>query len=215
MRQICMYFARRVMSYQGIYSLHPTSANGPIPQIRAGTILEIWHCVRAQLLADRVPIERLKAFRPVQLARICRSQSLTFWHPSHLEDLPPWRYDPAQDGYEAYQDDPKETASIFQKSSPLSNSENNEGCEADESALTAATKSEELFEWPSDDVRYMSSTFSGVLDPELKASTLPEEQLEILLARVGPSEWQASMGPKVRGTWNLHHALADHPLDFF
>ncbi|RYP53982.1 hypothetical protein DL768_001132 [Monosporascus sp. mg162] len=135
--------------------------------------------------------ERLKAFGLVQLARIYGSQSPTFWHPSHLEDLPPWRYDPAQDGYEAYQDDPKETASMSQKSSLLSNSENNEGCEVDESALTAATKSEELFEWPSDDVRYkaLSSTFSGVLDPELKASTLPEEQLEILLARVGPTQF--------------------------
>ncbi|RYP35222.1 hypothetical protein DL767_003888 [Monosporascus sp. MG133] len=191
MRQICMYFARRVMSYQDICSLHPTSANNPVAQIRARTILEIWYCVRAQLLADRVPIKRLKAFGPMQLARIYRSQSPTFWHPSHLEDLPPWRYDPAQDGYEAYQDDPKKTASMSQKSSLLSNSENNEGCEVDESALTAATKSEELFEWPSDDVRYkaLSSTFSGVLDPELKASTLPEKQLEILLARVGPTQF--------------------------
>ncbi|KAI0107229.1 polyketide synthase [Nemania sp. FL0031] len=29
------------------------------------------------------------------------------------------------------------------------------------------------------------------------------------------SQWQAVMEPKVRGTWNLHHALVDHPLDFF
>ncbi|KFA54731.1 hypothetical protein S40293_00720 [Stachybotrys chartarum IBT 40293] len=34
----------------------------------------------------------------------------------------------------------------------------------------------------------LSSTFSGILDPELKESTLPEEQLEILLARVGPTQ---------------------------
>ncbi|KAI0975966.1 hypothetical protein F4678DRAFT_457324 [Xylaria arbuscula] len=29
------------------------------------------------------------------------------------------------------------------------------------------------------------------------------------------SEWQAVIGPKVRGTWNLHYGLADHPIDFF
>ena len=29
------------------------------------------------------------------------------------------------------------------------------------------------------------------------------------------AEWNATVGPKVRGTWNLHHALADHSLDFF
>ncbi|KAI0377169.1 polyketide synthase [Hypomontagnella monticulosa] len=29
------------------------------------------------------------------------------------------------------------------------------------------------------------------------------------------SEWQAAIGPKVRGTWNLHHTLADQSLDFF
>ncbi|TGJ84458.1 hypothetical protein E0Z10_g4330 [Xylaria hypoxylon] len=172
MRQICMYFALRVMSYQGICSLHPTSANDPVPQIRAGTMLEIWHCVRAQLLADR-PVSDV--LTPISLRR---SSS--------------WRYGPAQDGYEAYQDDPKETASIFQKSSPLSNSENNEGCEADESALTAATQSEELFEWPSDDVRYkaLSSTLSGVLDPELKASTLPKSNWKFCLRGILRSHYQ-------------------------
>jgi aryl carrier-like protein len=29
------------------------------------------------------------------------------------------------------------------------------------------------------------------------------------------SEWNGTLGPKVRGTWNLHEALADQPLDFF
>lgn len=29
------------------------------------------------------------------------------------------------------------------------------------------------------------------------------------------SDWNATVGPKVRGTWNLHEALADQPLDFF
>src|SRR5690349_4595988 len=29
------------------------------------------------------------------------------------------------------------------------------------------------------------------------------------------SEWEATVGPKVRGTWNLHEALTDQPLDFF
>ncbi|KAJ3577384.1 hypothetical protein NPX13_g3183 [Xylaria arbuscula] len=29
------------------------------------------------------------------------------------------------------------------------------------------------------------------------------------------SQWQAATRPKVQGTWNLHHGLADHPLDFF
>jgi len=29
------------------------------------------------------------------------------------------------------------------------------------------------------------------------------------------SEWNAALGPKVRGTWNLHHALTNQPLDFF
>ncbi|KAL1838185.1 hypothetical protein VTJ49DRAFT_2966 [Mycothermus thermophilus] len=29
------------------------------------------------------------------------------------------------------------------------------------------------------------------------------------------TQWDSTVGPKVRGTWNLHHALADQPLDFF
>ncbi|KAL2194238.1 polyketide synthase [Corynascus similis CBS 632.67] len=29
------------------------------------------------------------------------------------------------------------------------------------------------------------------------------------------SQWNATLGPKVRGTWNLHEALANEPLDFF
>ncbi len=29
------------------------------------------------------------------------------------------------------------------------------------------------------------------------------------------SQWNGTLGPKVRGTWNLHEALADQPLDFF
>ncbi|KAL2163841.1 hypothetical protein VTH06DRAFT_5900 [Thermothelomyces fergusii] len=29
------------------------------------------------------------------------------------------------------------------------------------------------------------------------------------------SQWDSTIGPKVRGTWNLHHALAGQPLDFF
>jgi aryl carrier-like protein len=29
------------------------------------------------------------------------------------------------------------------------------------------------------------------------------------------SKWNATVGPKVRGTWNLHDVLADQPLDFF
>jgi aryl carrier-like protein len=29
------------------------------------------------------------------------------------------------------------------------------------------------------------------------------------------SEWNGTIGPKVRGTWNLHEALAGQPLDFF
>lgn len=28
-------------------------------------------------------------------------------------------------------------------------------------------------------------------------------------------QWNATVGPKVRGTWNLHDVLADQPLDFF
>ncbi|KAI1359407.1 polyketide synthase [Xylaria arbuscula] len=28
-------------------------------------------------------------------------------------------------------------------------------------------------------------------------------------------QWQAATRPKVQGTWNLHHGLVDHPLDFF
>ena len=28
-------------------------------------------------------------------------------------------------------------------------------------------------------------------------------------------DWATASLPKVEGTWNLHHALADHPLDFF
>ncbi|EAQ91853.1 hypothetical protein CHGG_00088 [Chaetomium globosum CBS 148.51] len=29
------------------------------------------------------------------------------------------------------------------------------------------------------------------------------------------AQWNATIGPKVRGTWNLHDVLADQPLDFF
>lgn len=29
------------------------------------------------------------------------------------------------------------------------------------------------------------------------------------------AQWNGTLGPKVRGTWNLHEALADQPLDFF
>ncbi|KAJ8129107.1 hypothetical protein O1611_g4528 [Lasiodiplodia mahajangana] len=121
-------------------------------------------------------------------------------HLYHLEDLPPWRYGPAQDGYEAYQDDQKETASIFQKSPLAGNSEKNEGCETDGSALTAATISKELFEWPLDDVQYksLSSTPSRVLNPELKTPTLPGEQKEIPLARVGLT--QSSSTPNIDPT---------------
>ncbi|KAK4150451.1 putative polyketide synthase [Chaetomidium leptoderma] len=35
------------------------------------------------------------------------------------------------------------------------------------------------------------------------------------LANMKWSEWEATVGPKVRGTWNLHEALTDQPLDFF
>ncbi|KAJ5424596.1 Acyl transferase/acyl hydrolase/lysophospholipase [Penicillium cf. griseofulvum] len=36
-----------------------------------------------------------------------------------------------------------------------------------------------------------------------------------LFLQMSHDEWEAALAPKVTGTWNLHHATAQHPLDFF
>lgn len=38
---------------------------------------------------------------------------------------------------------------------------------------------------------------------------------DVLFENMMHEEWEAVVRPKVVGTWNLHHALADSPLDFF
>ena len=35
------------------------------------------------------------------------------------------------------------------------------------------------------------------------------------MTNVSLEEWRTATAPKVQGTWNLHYALAEHPLDFF
>ncbi|CAI7590788.1 unnamed protein product [Penicillium glandicola] len=36
-----------------------------------------------------------------------------------------------------------------------------------------------------------------------------------LFLQMSHEEWEAALAPKVTGTWNLHHATLQHPLDFF
>ena len=53
-----------------------------------------------------------------------------------------------------------------------------------------AIETEGQFEWPSGGTRYkaLSSTHPEVLGPQVKATTVPEDDLEIVLSRVGPSQ---------------------------
>jgi hypothetical protein len=53
-----------------------------------------------------------------------------------------------------------------------------------------AIETEGHFKWPSDDTRYkaLSSTHPEVLGPQVKATTVPKDDREIVLSKVGPSQ---------------------------
>ena len=98
MVQLFMHHARQILSYRGICTLYPRYLNDVIPRIPTLTVYEIWYRVWTQLIADGVPLERLKGHGPLQLLARYRIYRRTFWDECHLEDLPSWQYDPLKDG---------------------------------------------------------------------------------------------------------------------
>ncbi|OAA53903.1 Homeodomain-like protein [Niveomyces insectorum RCEF 264] len=186
--RVCMHHARRILFRQGVCALYPVSKNEASPRIRSRVFLELWYCVQAQLLADGVPRERLNDLGPLQLAMEYHRRSSTFWDSCHLEDLPPWQYDPVRDGYAVMCDDHPETESS-ELSRHIRVCDRDNGQSAGGLRIMSA-EPEGQFKWPSDDARYkaLSSTYPEGLGRQIKATYAPGEDMEVVLARVGPSQ---------------------------
>ncbi|KAF4465687.1 Aminodeoxychorismate synthase [Fusarium albosuccineum] len=168
---VLLHHARRVFLEQGVLSETPTFDERPIPAMSWPVLLEIWHRVQTDLLADDVPQDRILEGGLIQVGDIWRRHRPSFWESCHSEPLPDWTYDPSMD---------RATIPLMRRKPAikLSFSQRGNMCgDSEPPAMDELVDSEESYEWPSDTKKY-----------EVLASSVDEFSLQTTTTYQQPQE---------------------------
>jgi len=146
--EVVLHYARHIFVEQGVDLASPISTNPSIPSLSWQNLIQLWHRVYSQMLADGVPPERILVGGLVRLADVWNRCRNCLLDPRRSEPLQRWKYELSLDGL---QEKP-----MVRQSSSLSHS----GDQQDQMDTLVQDKGisevslEEPYEWPSEVSRY-------------------------------------------------------------